>query len=388
MLLRYGDNFAILLCDMALPMHVPRAVPRRYGANATAKNRWVLVASIGGATIIFIFLFFSGGQQRNRESFSAVVTTPESYEPAADVPTIRLRSGLEMPAVGYGTCCRSSARGEAIYKSTKFFLQRGGRLIDTAMSYRNHAEIGRAVRDSNIPRKEIWITSKIAPGKVKSYDECLLAADEILKELDVDYVDMLLIHTPKLGKDPTIELWKCLIEVKRLGQAKVIGVSNFNQKEIEDIADATGGEMPEANEIQQHPWSTELWKQLARWQNENNIATIAYTSLGGSRFHRNESGNKDWPPMVTALAKKYGATEAQILLKWALRRGIAVIPGSGSETHIKENLQLPEMHMTETELASIENDAEAPVEWWDAKRGPQKYTDEEANLPWTKRKNG
>lgn len=210
----------------------------------------------------------------------------------------------------------------------------------------------------------------------------------ILKELDVDYVDMFLIHTPKLGKDPTIELWKYLIEVKRLGHEKVIGVSNFNQKEIEDIADATGGEMPEANEIQQHPWSTESWKQLARWQNENNIATIAYTSLGGSRFHRNESGNKDWPPMVTVLAKKYGATEAQILLKWALRRGIAVIPGSGSETQIKENLQLPEMHMTETELASIENDAEAPVEWWDAKRGPQKYTDEEANLPWTKRKNG
>ena len=85
----------------------------------------------------------------------------------------------------------------------------------------------------------------------------------ILKELDVDYVDMFLIHTPKLGKDPTIELWKYLIEVKRLGHEKVIGVSNFNQKEIEDIADATGGEMPEANEIQQHPWSTESWKQLA-----------------------------------------------------------------------------------------------------------------------------
>ena len=369
-------------------MHVPRAAPRRYGANTNStRHRWVLVASIGGATLIFL-LFFSGGQQRNRGPSSAVVTSPESYEPAADVPTIRLRSGVEMPAVGYGTCCRSSARGEAIYKSTKYFLQRGGRLIDTAMAYRNHAEIGRAVRDSSVPREEIWITSKIAPGKVKNYDECLLATDQILKELYVDYVDMLLIHTPKLGKEPTIELWKCLIEAKRLGQAKVIGVSNFNQKEIEDIADATGGEMPEANEIQQHPWSTESWKQLARWQNENNIATIAYTSLGGSRFHRNESGNADWPPIVTALAKKYGATEAQILLEWALRRGIAVIPGSGSETHIKENLQLPEISMTETELASIENDAEAPVEWWDAKRGPQKYTDEEAHLPWTKRKNG
>jgi len=263
----------------------------------------------------------------------------------------------------------------------------GGRLIDTAMAYRNHAEIGRAVRDSFVPRNEIWITSKIAPGKVKNYDDCLSATDKMLKEIDVEYLDMLLIHTPKLGKEPTIELWKCLIEEKRLGRVKVIGVSNFNQKEIEDIAEATAGEMPEANEIQQHPWSTESWKQLARWQNENNIATIAYTSLGGSRFHRSESGNVDWPPVVTDLAKNHGATEAQILLKWALQRGIAVIPGSGSEKHIKENLQLPKIHMAEPELLRVEN-AEPPMEWWDAKRGPQKYTDEEAHLPWTKRKNG
>ena len=251
---------------------------------------------------MFLFIF-RGGRQRRHES-----PLDHILEPAVVVPIIRLRSGLEMPAVGYGTCCRSSAKGKAIYKSTKFFLQKGGRLIDTAMAYRNHAEIGRAVRDSGVKRKDIWITSKIAPGKVKNYDDCLSATDRILKELGVDYLDMLLIHTPKLGKEPTVELWKCLIEEKRLGQVKVIGVSNFNQGEIEDIADATGGEMPEANEIQQHPWSTESWKQLARWQNENNIATIAYTSLGGSRFHRSEYGlwttDRTWMTSVGLTATK------------------------------------------------------------------------------------
>ena len=260
-------------------------------------------------------------------------------------------------------------------------------MIDTAMAYRNHAEIGRAIRDSGVPRKDIWITSKIAPGKVKNYEDCLSATDKILKELGVDFLDMILIHTPKLGKESTIELWKCLIEEKRLGQVKAIGVSNFNKKEIEDIAEATGGEMPEANEIQQHPWSTESWKELARWQNEKNIATIAYTSLGGSRFHRSENSNADWPQVLTELGKKYGATEAQILLKWALQRGIAVIPGSGSEKHIMENLMIPNFDMLNSEMVKIES-TDPPMEWWDSKRGPQKYTDEEAHLPWTKRKNG
>ena len=91
--------------------------------------------------------------------------------------------------------------------------------------------------------------------------------------------------------------------------------------------------------------------------------------------------------MVTELAQKYGGTEAQILLKWALQRGIAVIPGSGSEKHIEENLQLPKIEMLNSELVDIES-ADPPVEWWDLKRGPQKYTDGEAHLPWTKRKNG
>ena len=293
-----------------------------------------------------------------------------------------------MPLLGYGTCCRSSAKGKAIYESTRIYLKLGGRLIDTAMSYGNHVEIGQAVKVSGIPRSEIWITSKVAPGKVKSYKECLRAEDEILNELDTPYLDLLLIHTPKLGKEPTIELWNCLIEAKRLGKTKSIGVSNFNQGEIEDIANATGGQMPEVNEIQQHPWSSRPWKELAKWQKEHNIATIAYTSLGGSRFH-NSKGGTSWPSVVSKLAKKYDATEAQILLKWALQNDLAVIPGSGSENHIKENLLLTvkNFDLTAQELLDIEN-AEVPAGWWDPKRGYQKYTEEEASLPWAKRKNG
>jgi len=348
-------------------------------------------------TAVIIYLVF-GGQSGNTQDASSRqhalyktsnINNDNNHLLAPTTHTIRLRSGLEMPAVGYGTCCRPSAQGEQIYQSTLTYLTHGGRLIDTAMAYKNHVEIGRAIRDAGMPRDKLWITSKIAPGKVKTYQQCLAAVDTILQELGTTYLDLLLIHTPKLGKTPTIDLWKALIEAKRLGKVKAIGVSNFNQGEMEDIAKATaGGEMPEANEIQLHPWSSPAWKDLATWQSEQGIATIAYTSLGGSRFHKAGGGGTRWPEIVTTIANKYSATEAQVLLQWALRQNIAVIPGSGSEEHIKENLLLsPQFELSEKEAKDIEN-ANVPGAWWDPKRGPIKYNDEEAREPWAQRKNG
>lgn len=333
---------------------------------------------------MIVFFLVSAGRRSSDHSGEML---PAALAAAGLIRTVPLRSGLAMPAVGYGTCCRPSAKGGAVLKSTTIYLKNGGRLIDTAMAYRNHPQIGQALKQSGVPRSEIWITSKIAPNKAKGYEECLVAVDGILKELDTPYLDLILIHTPKLGKELTVELWRGLIEAKRLGKAKAIGVSNFNRGEIEDIAAATDGEMPEANEIQQHPWSTPAWRDLARWQREHGIATIAYTSLGGSKFHRAEGGGAVWPAAVARIARARGATEAQVLLMWAVQQGMAVIPGSGSPAHILENLRLPEVRLSEREISEIEN-AAAPGEWWDAKRGPVKYGDDEALRPWEPRKNG
>lgn len=378
-------------------MTLPKRSPRRpINTHRVTRTRWLTFVGVAGAAIVLLAV--RGGKARSslrssksRSSERAAANSRSNHNAhaataaAAPSPTFRLRSGLEMPLVGYGTCCRKSAKGEAIYESAGIFLKHGGRLIDTAMAYGNHREIGRAVTNSGIDRSNIWITSKIAPGKVKSYDTCLLAVDGILKELDTTYVDLLLIHSQKLGKELTIELWKGLIEVKRRGKVKAIGVSNFNRGEIEDIASATG-EWPEANEIQIHPWSSNAWKALAKWQKEMGIATIAYTSLGGSRFHRSKGGTM-WPDVLSRIARKYSATEAQVLLKWALKKGIAVIPGSGSEEHIKENLLLSSFDISDKDASDIE-DADAPGAWWDSERGPVKYGDEEALEAWIKRKNG
>jgi len=321
---------------------------------------------------------------KEKEESDGGADSVKSNTGTADTRTILLRhSGRLMPAAGYGTCCRKSAKGAAVEQSTLFYLQNGGRLIDTAMAYGNHAEIGSAVHRSQIARSELWITSKISPNLVRSYDETLAAVDSILKELQTEYLDLLLIHSPKLGKVQTIELWRGLIEAKRIGKVKAIGVSNFNQYEIQDLADATE-EWPDANEIQFHPWSPVEWKrQHLEWCRQHDVAVIAYTSLGGQRFHRADEAK--WPDVVQVIARRYGATESQVLLEWALRQEhVAVIPGSGSKQHILQNLQIPLSltEMTDDEAAAIEA-ADPPYGWFDPDRGPAKMDGAAATVAWS-----
>jgi len=163
------------------------------------------------------------------------------------------------------------------------------------------------------------------------------AAEQILKEMKVDYLDLLLIHTPKLGKAQTVDLWLGLADVKRRGKARAIGVSNMNWGEISDLEAATG-ERPEVNQIQFHPWTPPEWRALQqRLLTEKGIVTTAYTSLGGSRFRALGS---HWGKALGRVAAKHGVAESQVLLRWALQQGAAGIPGSASEAHIRSNLML------------------------------------------------
>ena len=321
---------------------------------------------------------------------------------------IELRSSY-MPSIGYGTCCRKGSNGKLLYDSTLIYLKYGGRLIDTAMMYRNHETIGTAIRDSGLKRNEIWITSKINPSNIKIrqgnnipiQNQTITFVKQIINELNIgsdgdptnDYIDLCLIHSPQLGKIHTIEIWKGLIESQRLGLIKSIGVSNFNQQEMLDLANNTGGVLPELNQIQYHPWTSPTWKQLVMWQKQHHIATTAFTSLGGSKYHttlastskaKNQkdggggaSSSSYWPPLVTKLATKYSVTESQVLLRWATQQGVAVIPGSSSEPHIRENLllQATNFKLSQEERQQLES-SPPPNSWFDPKLGPVKYVDD------------
>lgn len=281
-----------------------------------------------------------------------------------------------MPAIGFGTCCRPSAKGKYIFKSTLIYLKNGGRLIDTAMAYGNHEDIGRAVAESGIPREKLWITSKISVGRVKAKDT-MAAIESILEELRIPYLDLLLIHTPKRGKEECVTMWKYMIEARDKGLTRAIGVSNFNKREILDLQEATG-ELPALNQIQFHPWTPREWKDQVSWQKSMGIQSTAYTSLGGSRFH-SASEDVDYTSVLESIANKYGVTEPQVLLKWALQQDVAVIPGATSDRHIKENLNIPKnFQLTMDEMRKIE-ESKPPTGWFDKKRGPNKSLGEEAH---------
>jgi len=287
---------------------------------------------------------------------------------------IRLRSGLRMPANGLGTCCRKTARGQPIIDAIKAYLRLGGRLIDTAMAYRNHEEVGEALRASGVKRQDVWITSKLASGTVNSYAKGLAAVDNILQEIGTSYLDLVLIHSPKMGKDKAIAVWKALIDAKKAGKVRAIGVSNFNAGEIKDLVDNTG-ELPEVNQIQYHPWSSPAWHAaVAAWAGQGVVVT-AYNSLGGARFSTNDLTGS----AVSSIAQERGVSVNSVLLAWARAKGCAVIPGSSTPAHIAENLQTLEQ-LTPSDVRAIDA-SPAPDGWW-SPRGPNKYGDAEAQTPW------
>jgi diketogulonate reductase-like aldo/keto reductase len=162
---------------------------------------------------------------------------------ASDTPSEATR--IAMPAIGYGTCCRNTAKGDPLYKS-----ELGGRLIDTAMIYDNHKNIGKAIQDSSdiVNRSDLWITSKIAVTRVQGRESTVKAVQKILRELKTTYLDLCLIHSPGKGKEATIDIWKGLIDAVNAGLVKAIGVSNMNQHEILDLQEATGV-LPAVNQI-------------------------------------------------------------------------------------------------------------------------------------------
>ena len=294
---------------------------------------------------------------------------------SANEDTIQLRNGLRMPANGLGTCCRKTARGQPIIDATKAYLRLGGRLIDTAMAYRNHEEIGEALRASGIQREDVWLTSKLASGTVNSYAKGLAAVDNILQEIGTTYLDLVLIHSPKMGRDKAVAVWKSLIDAKKAGKVRAIGVSNFNEGEINDLVEATG-ELPEVNQIQYHPWSSPAWHAaVAAWAGQGVVVT-AYNSLGGARFATSDlSGTA-----VASIARDRGMTVNAVLLAWARSKGCAVIPGSSTPAHIAENLRALDELLTPSDVRAIDASA-APDGWW-SPRGPNKYGDDEARTPW------
>ena len=267
-----------------------------------------------------------------------------------------------MPRVGFGTCCRKSSKGQPLIDSTLSYLSQGGRLIDTAQMYENHADLAVAIRRSGVPRSDLWVTSKVRTLRGDGSEftgshrtAVTMEVEKILVELDLTQLDLLLLHHAKGNTAAErADEWRGLLDSKAQGQVVNVGVSNYDVPQLEALRDATGV-LPAVNQLEYHPWIPEH-DAIVQWCKSNGVGVIAYGSLGSSNNRASAGAG------VAAVAARHGASSAQVLLRWALQRGVAVIPGATSAGHIRENLHLPPFVLSADDEREIAGDTR-PASW-------------------------
>ncbi len=247
---------------------------------------------------------------------------------------ITLNNGIKMPMAGIGVFMMSPAEAEAAVESA---LKSGVRLIDTANGYMNESGTGRGIKKSGVPREDIFLVTKLWP----TVYEKETAVDETLARLGTDYIDLLFLHQPTVNWR---EGYRNIEKAVREGKVKAIGLSNFPDELLREAID-TMELKPQVVQVEAHPYypQNELKKILA----ETGMGLMAWYPLGhGDRSLREE-------PVFTELAKKYGKTNAQIILRWHIQSGNVVIPGSKNPDHIRDNFDIFDFTLTDEDMAEI-----------------------------------
>lgn len=283
--------------------------------------------------------------------------------------TRTLTADVEIPYLGFGTYLIANGEAAAAVHEA---IRAGYRHIDTAEGYRNESGVGagirRALESEGLTRGDLFVTTKLWPGNAawgqpaKTTESTVTSLDESLERLGLSYVDLYLIHAP-FDRDQRIAQWRGLVELKRQGKARAIGVSNFSIKHLEELK-AAGLPHPAANQIELHPWSQK--PDLVRYLDDNAITPIAYSSLVPLSTWRTVEGQEsaktdqmkadgahaDAPFKV--MAKTYGVSEAQILLRWAIQKGYPVLPKSTQVDRIRKNADIFGFQIDDADMAAIE----------------------------------
>ncbi|AFJ45734.1 2,5-didehydrogluconate reductase DkgA [Shimwellia blattae] len=254
-------------------------------------------------------------------------------------PTIiRLQDGNIMPQLGLGVW---KATNEEVVNAIDKALEIGYRAIDTAAAYKNEEGVGTAIRQSSLPREELFITTKLWNDDQPRPRQALEAS---LEKLQLDYVDLWLMHWPVPGKDHYLEAWQGMIELQQQGLVKSIGVCNFQIEHLKKLIDETGV-APVINQIELHPLMQQ--RQLHAWNATHKIQTESWSPLaqGGEGVFDNK--------IIRHLADKYNKTPAQIVIRWHLDNGLVVIPKSVTPSRIAENFAVWDFRLEKDELGEI-----------------------------------
>lgn len=264
------------------------------------------------------------------------------YKTAADVPMVQLNNGILMPQFGLGTFLQPS--DEVCEQSCLTALKAGYRHIDTAHAYNDEAGVGRAVKESGIPREEIWITSKLWPTEYGE-GKTLKAIDEMLERMQLDYIDLLYVHQP-VGD--FVGAWKDMEKAVAMGKVRALGISNFDASdEVFEKIMSESTVKPAVLQIECHPYAQRL--AMREKVKPYGIHITCWFPLGGAM----SNGALFEDPVIRHIAEAHGKTPAQIILRWHMQEGFSAIPGASNPDYIKENIEIFDFELTDKDMAQM-----------------------------------
>ncbi|KIX99410.1 uncharacterized protein Z520_04986 [Fonsecaea multimorphosa CBS 102226] len=296
---------------------------------------------------------------------SGAVSSEAEMQNFSLTSTYKLKTGYEIPVLGFGTAGDVSenyqmdpTEGQVAVLEA---LKGGYRHIDSAQMYGSEKCAGTAIRQSSIGREHLFFTSKVQSGG--GYDATKAAIDSGLKESNLGYFDLYIIHAPYGGPETRKGAWRAMVEAKRDGKIRSLGVSNYGLHHLQELEDyiselekqlgqGNGGEIS-VGQWELHPWLDR--KEIVNWCRTRNIIVEAYCPLiRGRRFDE---------PALKPLVEKFGKTAAQILLRWSLQKGFVPLPKSVTPSRIASNADIFDFFLTEEEMASLETGDYAPCTW-------------------------
>lgn len=255
------------------------------------------------------------------------------------IPKITLNDGLALPVIGLGTY---TLKGNEGVNSIKNAINLGYRLIDSAYNYENEGTVGEAVRRSSVPREELIITSKL-PGRYHTYNKAVETIQESLYRANLDYYDLYLIHWPNPKQEKYVEAWQALIDAKKWGLIRSIGVCNFLPEHIEHLEKDTGVK-PSVNQIELHPYFNQA--EQRKWHEQNGIVTESWSPLlrGGDLLQHDA---------ISQIAEHHQKTVSQVILRWHYQLGAVSIPKSASHVRQLENISIFDFNLNDAEMSLI-----------------------------------
>lgn len=254
---------------------------------------------------------------------------------------LNLNDGHIIPVVGFGTYKLNGTQGvHAIVNA----LNNGYRVLDTAYNYENEGTVGKAISQSHVARDQVIVTSKL-PGRYHDYDSAMIAIQESIYRLNVDYIDLYLIHWPNPKQGKFVEAWTALIDAQKAGLLKSIGVCNFLPEHIDTLEQETGV-LPAINQIELHPYFNQ--QEVIDYHREKGIVIQAWSPIGRASNVINDE-------TIATIAEKYNKSIPQVILKWHVQNGIVPIPKATSNQRQLENINIFDFSLDDEEMVKINN---------------------------------